>query len=143
MPEYQKKESLEERDIVLEIIKEVAKKFLVEFRSGNHKRIVHHGNWSEEIDEPDAREEAIQGVDLITSLLRPHFKDKKASVLKMDVAYGKFIEKRKELLEKYEKKEIKEDVYTRDRLILARDWFSELLMLLGALKYLKKGVVVG
>ncbi len=143
MPEYQKKENLEERDIVLEIIKEVAKKFLVEFRSGNHKRIVHHGNWSEEIEEPDAREEAIQGVDLATSLLRPHFNDKKAKTLGMNIKYGKFIEKRKELLGKFEESKITEDIYTRDRLVLARDWFGEILMLLGALKYLKKGVVVG
>ena len=139
---YQTKPKIEERDIILEIVKEVSKKFLVEFKSGSHKKIVHHGNWSEEITEPDSRKEAIQGVELLTSLLRPHFNDKKCEELKMKEKYDTLIEARKELVEQHTEdlktKDDAEDVFISDKLMLLRDWFGELIMLLHAIKYLTK-----
>lgn len=143
MPEYNQKEKLEERDIVLEIVKDVSHKFLVEFRGGEHKRIVHHGNWSEEIIEPDSRKEAIQGVELLTALLRPHFKNKKYCELKMVEKHKTLIKSTKELLDKYEKNEedkIDLDTFIRDKLVLMRDWFGELIILLHKTKYLKRKV---
>lgn len=143
---FKPKPKIEERDIVLEIVQDVSKKFLVEFRSGSHKKIVHHGNWSEEITEPDSRKEALQGVDVVTLFLRPHFKDKKCEDLKMGEKYEKLLEARKKLVEKYDEdregKDDAEDVFISDKLMLMKDWFGELIMLLHRIKYLtkKKGV---
>ncbi len=141
MADFNIKTKIEERDIVLEIVKEVSKKFLVEFRTGTHKKIVHHGNWHEEIIEPDSRKEAIQGTELLTSLLRPYFKDKRCEELKMEDKYEKLIEERKGLVETYEKtnKANKdEDELIASKLLLLRDWFGELIMLLHKTNYLKK-----
>ncbi len=141
MADFNTKTKIEERDIVLEIVKEVSKKFLVEFRTGNHKKIVHHGNWHEELIEPDSRKEAIQGTELLTSLLRPYFKDKRCGELKMEEKYKKLIEKRKGLIDKYEKTKKTnkdEDELIANKLLLMRDWFGELIMLLHQTNYLKK-----
>ncbi len=131
---FKAKPKLEERDIILELVKEVSKKFLIEFKSGDHKKIVHHGNWHEEITEPDSRKEAIQGVELITSFLRPHFNDKKCKELGMEKKYQALIKKRKSLLQKNKDS----DKFIRDKLLLARDWFGELMMLLHKTNYLRK-----
>ena len=141
MADFNTKTKIEERDIVLEIVKEVSKKFLVEFRTGNHKKIVHHGNWHEELIEPDSRKEAIQGTELMTSLLRPYFNDKRCEELKMEDKYKKLIEKRKSLIKNYEKTKKAnndEDKLIANKLLLMRDWFGELIMLLHNTNYLRR-----
>ncbi len=141
MPDFTPKPKLEERDIILEMVQEVSKKFLVEFHSGTHKRVIHHGDWHEEITEPDSRREAIQGTELLTSLLRPHFKNKKYEGLKMEEKHTTLLKKRKELVAKFEKTKKTsddEDELISNRLLLARDWFGELIMLLHQTNYLRR-----
>lgn len=145
MPEFKQKEKIEERDIVLEMVKEVSKKFLIEFRGGEHKKIVHHGNWSEEITEPDSRKEAIQGVELLTNLLYPYFKDIECKELGMEKKHKKLLEETKKLLKKYEeegKDNIDVDTFIRDKLQLMKDWFRELIMLLRQINYMRLKEVI-
>ena len=141
MPDFTPKSKIEERDIILEMVQEVSKKFLVEFRSGTHRKIVHHGDWHEEIIEPDSRKEAIQGTELITSLLRHYFKNKRYDDLGMEKKHQELIKKRKKLVEDFEKTKKTnedEDELIANRLLLARDWFGGLIMLLHQTNYLRR-----
>ncbi len=132
------KDKLSEKDLVLELVREISRKFLIEFRGGSHTKMVYHGNMSEKIQLPDSRAEAIQGCELLTLFLRPHYEEKKCKDLGMKKKDEDTQKKAKELLKKYEKKEISEDEYMRDKLLLMRDWLGELLILLNRTKYLGK-----
>lgn len=136
MAEFKSKDPLDERGIILEIVQEVSRKFLIEFKGGEQERVIFHGTWMEKVTLPDARQEAIQGVELLTYLLRPHYNDPKTESLKMWDKDKEVEKKKKELLDKQEKGELEGEDYTKEKLLLMRDWFGELIMLLNSIKYL-------
>lgn len=132
--DFQTKDKIGEKEIILELLREISRKFLVEFKAGEHKKFVYHGNFKEEVIMPDSRQEAIQGVELLTHFLKPYFDDPRYGKLEMNKKHKKLQEDIKKLVEK----ETREDEFIRNKLILLTNWFGELVMLVNKTKYLGK-----
>jgi len=136
MPEYFQKEKIERKDIIIEIIREIGKKALIEFKGGYSKTVI-HGDWQEEVYIPDSRKEYIQGIEFLSDMLIPDF-DKDM----MD-AYKKIEKVIDELLENYEKEKITKEDYVVNKLKQTRILFRELMIFLNRIKFFKHKMVIG
>jgi len=136
MPEYVKKEKIERKDVIIELIRDISKKALTEFKGGYTKTVV-HGDWVEEVYIPDSRKEYIQGIEFLTDMLLPDF-DKTMKEKEKDI--------RKEIegiLKKYEAGEIEQGEYVIEKLKLIRKLFRQLNLFLDRIKFFKRKTVVG
>lgn len=136
MPEYTSKDKITEKDIILNYLQEIGKKFLVEFRGGyTEKRII--GNFIEEIYVKDSRKEAIQSIEFFSYLLLPKFD---GAMEKMYTSIMGDIEKN---LKDCGDKKISEEEYIVKKLKLMVKMFKELNQLLSRTGYLKKKAIIG
>jgi len=143
MPEYFQKEKIERKDIIIEIIREIGKKALIEFKGGYSKTVI-HGDWQEEVYIPDSRKEYIQGVEFLSDMLLPDF-DKD-----MNDAYKKIQDVIDGALKKYEKEDTadKKDSITKEEYVViklkqTRNLFRALMIFLNRIKFFKKKMVIG
>jgi len=136
MPSYATKEKIEYRDIVIELIREISKKALVEFKGGYWKKEV-KGNVLDEIYIPDSRKEYIQGIEFLSDLLLPSF-DKK-----MINHYEEIMEEVDKILKEYEENKLKSEEYVIKKTRLMRRLFQVLMIFLNRIKYFKKKITFG
>lgn len=136
MPEYATKEKLTRKDIIIELIREISKKALVEFKGG-YTRSVIRGDHVEEVYVPDSRKEYIQGIEFLSDVLLPEFDTK------MKEEYKKINEKINGFLKEYEDGKIKQIDYVIKKLKIIRTLFQELMIFLERIKFWKKKLVGG
>jgi len=136
MPEYAVKEKIERKDIIIEVIREISKKALVEFKGGHTKTVI-KGDWQEEVYVPDSRKEYIQGIEFLSDILLPDFDSimkKEASDIEEELA---------ELLKQYDENKIDHETYVIKKLKTMRKLFKYLMIFLERIKFFKKKLVYG
>ncbi len=126
-----KKQEVTFRTIVLGQLQDILKISQIEFHSGDHMKIVYHGDWSEKVRTPDQRKCYNQSVLALYDLLFPKF-DKDAK-RKSDTIMNKL----DGLLKKSDEGKIKDNIYERDKLILMRKLFRIMSAFLDSIMYLE------
>ncbi len=134
--EFQAREKITERDIILEYIRSIGQKFLVEFKGGYWVE-VDHGNWMEKKYIPDSRKEAIQSIEFLSDLLLPKFD------AQMQRDYDEIMKEVDKLLSDFEGEKIDHERYIILKMRLMRRLFQKLNLLLQRTQYLQRKAVAG